>query len=61
MLRTNYQKARCLMNARKARRRFTQEFKEDAVLLVVEKGYSSAEVGRRFGVSENNANRWVRQ
>lgn len=49
------------MNARKARRRFTQEFKEDAVLLVVEKGYSSAEVGRRFGVSENNANRWVRQ
>jgi transposase len=28
---------------------------------VVEQGYSSAEVGRRLGVSENNINRWVRQ
>jgi len=49
------------MNARKARRRFTQEFKDDAVSLVVEQGHSSAEVGRRLGVSENNVNRWVRQ
>jgi len=49
------------MHARKARRRFTQEFKDDAVSLVVEQGYSSAEVGRRLGVSENNVNRWVRQ
>jgi len=49
------------MNARKARRRFTQEFKDDAVSLVVEQGYSSAEVGRRLGVNENNVNRWVRQ
>ena len=49
------------MNARKARRRFTQEFKDDAVSLVVEQGYSSAEVGRRLGVSDNNVNRWVRQ
>jgi transposase-like protein len=28
---------------------------------VIEQGYSSAEVGRRLGVSENNVNRWVRQ
>jgi transposase len=49
------------MNARKTRRRFTKEFKADAVGLVIEQGYSCAEVGRRLGVSENNVNRWVRQ
>ena len=49
------------MNAQNARRRFTKEFKADAVGLVVEQGYSCAEVGRRLGVSENNINRWVRQ
>ena len=49
------------MNARRTRRNYTKEFKSDAVGLVVEQGYSSAEVGRRLGVSENNVNRWVRQ
>jgi transposase len=49
------------MNARKTRRRFTKEFKDDAIGLVVDQGYSCAEVGRRLGVSENNVNRWVRQ
>ena len=49
------------MNARRTRRNYTKEFKADAVSLVVEQDYSSAEVGRRLGVSENNVNRWVRQ
>ena len=49
------------MNAQKTKRRYTKEFKADAVSLVVEQGYSSAEVGRRLGVNENNINRWVRQ
>ena len=49
------------MNARRTRRNYTKEFKADAVGLVVEQDYSSAEVGRRLGVSENNVNRWVRQ
>ena len=49
------------MNARRTRRNYTKEFKADALGLVVEQGYSSAEVGRRLGVSENNVNRWVRQ
>jgi transposase len=49
------------MNAQGKRRNYTKEFKADAVGLVVEQGYSSAEVGRRLGVSENNVNRWVRQ
>jgi transposase len=49
------------MNTQRNRRRFTKEFKDDAVSLVNEQGYSCAEVGRRLGVSENNVNRWVRQ
>ena len=48
------------MNDRKTRRNYTKEFKADAVGLVVEQGYSNAEVGRRLGVSEQNVNRWVR-
>ena len=49
------------MNARKTRRSYTKQFKADAVSLAIEQGYSSAEVGRRLGVSENNVNRWIRQ
>ena len=49
------------MNAPRTRRRFTQEFKDDAVSLVIDQGYKSAEVARRLGVCENNVNRWVRQ
>lgn len=54
-------KARCPMNARRTRRKFTQEFKDDAVSLVIDQGYNCAEVARRLGVSDNNVNRWVRQ
>ena len=49
------------MSAQRNRRNYTKGFKADAVGLVIEQGYSSAEVGRRLGVSENNVNRWVRQ
>mgnify|MGYP001824332102 FL=1 len=49
------------MNAPRSRRKFTQEFKDDAVSLVIDQGYSCAEVARRLGVSDNNVNRWVRE
>jgi len=49
------------MNVPRTRMRFTQEFKDDAVSLVVDQGYKCAEVARRLGVCENNINRWVRQ
>ncbi len=42
------------------RQRFTQQFKDDAVRMVLENGYSCEETGRRLGVSGNNINRWVR-
>ena len=49
------------MNAHRTRRKFTSEFKDDAVSLVLEQGYSCAEVARRLDVPENNVNRWVRK
>ncbi len=49
------------MHTPRSRRKFTQEFKDDAVSLVIDQGYSCAEVARRLGVSDNNVNRWVRE
>ena len=49
------------MNARRTRRKFTHEFKDDAVRLVIDQGYSCAEVARRLGVKDSNVTRWVRE
>ena len=49
------------MNSKRQRRDFTDEFKNDAVKLVTEQGYSCTEVGRRLGVNHTNISRWVRQ
>lgn len=46
---------------KKQRRDFTDEFKNDAVKLVTEQGYSSTEVGRRLGINHSNVSRWVRE
>ena len=40
-------------------RKYTREFKQEAVKLVTDHGYSQAEAGRRLGISEKNINRWV--
>lgn len=45
---------------KKQRRDFTNEFKNDAVKLVIEQGYSATEVGRRLGIHPSNVSRWVR-
>ena len=49
------------MNSPKARQRYTREFKDDAVDLVIKHGYSCAEAGRRLGINANNIIRWVGQ
>jgi transposase len=49
------------MSVKKKRKAFTKEFKNDAVKLVTEQGYSPSEVGRRLGVHQSNVSRWVRQ
>jgi len=49
------------MNEKRKRQNYTNEFKQDAVKLVVEQRYSCPEVGRRLGVASSNVTRWVRQ
>ena len=49
------------MNEKRKRPNYTDEFKQDAVKLVVEQRYSCPEVGRRLGVAASNVSRWVRQ
>ncbi len=44
----------------KKRRSYTQEFKEEAVKLVTEQGYSLAEAGRNLGIHVNVLGRWKR-
>ena len=45
---------------KKKRRKYTQEFKEEAVKLVIEQGYQIAEAARNLGVNENVLGRWKR-
>ncbi len=54
-------KARCPMNQKRTRQNYTKEFKNDAVKLVLEQGYSSNEVGRRLGIHQTNVSRWIRE
>ena len=49
------------MNEKPIRQKFTKEFKEDAIKLVLEHGYSSSEAGRRLGIHPSNISRWVRE
>jgi len=49
------------MSTPRTRQLYTDEFKADAVSLVVDHGYSCAEAARRLGINPNNVNRWVRE
>ena len=40
-------------------RKYSAEFKEEAVRLVTGSGYTQAEVSRNLGISDSNINRWV--
>jgi transposase len=46
---------------KKKRRNYTKEFKEEAVKLIVEQGYSYAEAGRNLGVNPNLLSKWKRE
>ena len=46
---------------KKKRRKYTQEFKEEAVKLFTEQGYQITEAARNLGVNENMLGRWKRE
>jgi transposase len=43
------------------RRKFTREFKLEAVKLVTERGISATQVGKDLGIGVNVVSRWVRE
>ena len=45
----------------RSRRSFTDEFKRDAVALVIDEGRAVVDVARRLGVGEGTLGNWVRQ
>lgn len=46
---------------KRTRRNYTQEFKEEAVKLITNQGYSFAEAGRNLGVNPNVLSRWKKE
>ncbi len=46
---------------KKKRKKYTQEFKEEAVKLITEQGYQITEAGRNLGVNVNLLGRWKRE
>ena len=46
---------------KKKRRKFSSEFKEEAVKLVIEQGYSVSEAARNLGIHSNLLGRWKRE
>lgn len=49
------------MEAKKARVRYTEEFKVEAVRQVTERGYSTADVAARLGVSTYSLYEWIKR
>ena len=43
------------------KRRYTLEFKEEAVKLVTEQGYSQNKAAQILGINSKNVNRWVNE
>jgi len=46
---------------KKKRRNYTKEFKEEAVKLITEQGYSYAESGRNLGIHPNLLSKWHKE
>jgi len=42
------------------RRKYTDEFRQDAVNLVLEQGYKASEAARNLGINEGMLRRWIK-
>ena len=50
-----------MTTAKRTRRKYTEEFKRDAVALVTEQGYKISEAARSLEIGENLVRRWRRE
>jgi transposase len=41
--------------------KFTNEFRAEAIKLVLEQGYSQTEAGNRLGINPKNLSRWIKE
>ena len=46
---------------KKTRRKYAPEFREEAVRLITEQGYTFAEAGRNLGVNPNLISKWKKE
>ena len=44
-----------------SKKKYTQEFKQEAIKLIVENGYSQTEASQRLGVPHVNLSRWLKE
>jgi len=44
-----------------ARKKYSREFKQDAVRLVIEQGYNQSEAARNLGIDRGMLARWVKE
>lgn len=44
-----------------ARKKYSKEFKLDAIALVKEQGYNQAEAARNLGLNSNMLSRWIKE
>ena len=49
-----------MTTGKRSRRKYTQEFKQDAVALVIEQGYSISQAARSLDISDAILRRWKR-
>ena len=47
--------------SKQKRRKYTEEYKQEAVNLVVEQGYRVSEAARNLGINDNQLRRWVKE
>lgn len=45
----------------KKRKKYSKEFKLDAIALVIEQNYSHAEAARNIGINPNMLGRWIKE
>lgn len=43
------------------RRQYTDEFKQEAVRMITDRGYSASDTAKRLGINTNMLRRWKRQ
>lgn len=46
--------------SKEKRRKYTEEFRQEAVNLVTEQGYKASEAARNLGINESMLRRWIR-